>query len=749
MKLKKLFKEEGKYILLLNLLVLVMLGIYFAPSFFSKLPLTYGTDIRTQSFPFYEEFRRKIFQSFETRTLPFYSWSTFLGTNYWASKAFYIVGDPYNYLGLLFKWNFFDLARNLSVLKFLVGANGFYLLLSRYNGKPISKVMCSLAYTFSSWAIFFSGQLIFLSFYSFVPYYLLAVEKYLQDRHYIMYGIMSGLLFGMNYYFFYSLSLFTVIYFTYRYFQVGLEKNMFWKRAIFLICIYILGSFITSFLWIPAVMYVLGVSRFSNHVQLLYSFKVYMHIIYSFFVPNYLYIYRYNLFDTNNHFTREICLYISSLIVFLPQYFKLHHKKDVTYLYLCLSIILLIPSVSSAAQGFGDASFRWVYLIGIMNLIHICYVIDNFEMIDQRLLKVSGIVACLLIGGTFATQLFKQPQILNPHTYVTIIFMILYLVLGVIGTKLNRKILLVIVFLELGISGLINYQIDIRGPKSGEDYNYIDQLTHVLESYPGQLKETIEANDDSAKDDFYRIYVPLNDGYWDYSNNLSMLYDIRGLMTYDSTFAPSFLDMYRLSPDVNQYESDWVFNIEDRNLMDYLNVKYAVVKSGTKLDKSWEVLVNDYNYGLTIYKNNNYRPLGVSYNKKMTTDEYKRNNNTHDFLEYVISDEDINVKDGHAYTHNTYLYPNSLTSLIDSEGDSYMVLTIPYDKGWKVLIDGQEIEYQRVGGGFIGIEVPNGQHSLEMYFVPQGFKLGVILSIIGIITLIFSKKILHIINIHI
>ena len=55
--------------------------------------------------------------------------------------------------------------------------------------------------------------------------------------------------------------------------------------------------------------------------------------------------------------------------------------------------------------------------------------------------------------------------------------------------------------------------------------------------------------------------------------------------------------------------------------------------------------------------------------------------------------------------------------------------TIPYDKGWKAKIDGNEVPVKTFQDAFVRITVPKGKHKIEFSYIPQGFLLGLFLCI--------------------
>lgn len=66
----------------------------------------------------------------------------------------------------------------------------------------------------------------------------------------------------------------------------------------------------------------------------------------------------------------------------------------------------------------------------------------------------------------------------------------------------------------------------------------------------------------------------------------------------------------------------------------------------------------------------------------------------------------------------------------NAEEQTDLVLSIPYDKGWNVTIDGKEVALSPAfGGGMSQIQVPEGSHRIEMRFQSPGFTVGCAASI--------------------
>ncbi|MBO4422843.1 MAG: YfhO family protein, partial [Clostridia bacterium] len=81
-----------------------------------------------------------------------------------------------------------------------------------------------------------------------------------------------------------------------------------------------------------------------------------------------------------------------------------------------------------------------------------------------------------------------------------------------------------------------------------------------------------------------------------------------------------------------------------------------------------------------------------------------------------------------------------------AEGDTVMYTSIPFDKGWTVKVDGKRVKLNadvktgeegysandKVFGALLAFDVPEGEHTIEMSYVPQGFRIGACLAVAGI-----------------
>lgn len=67
-----------------------------------------------------------------------------------------------------------------------------------------------------------------------------------------------------------------------------------------------------------------------------------------------------------------------------------------------------------------------------------------------------------------------------------------------------------------------------------------------------------------------------------------------------------------------------------------------------------------------------------------------------------------------------------------SEGEMFMT-SIPYDDGWKLYCDGEEVETTILLKAFLGAEIPEGEHEIKLVYHSPGIREGFIITITGII----------------
>lgn len=77
-----------------------------------------------------------------------------------------------------------------------------------------------------------------------------------------------------------------------------------------------------------------------------------------------------------------------------------------------------------------------------------------------------------------------------------------------------------------------------------------------------------------------------------------------------------------------------------------------------------------------------------------------------------------------------------ITGSVETEEDQILFLSVPYDGGWLVTVDGKPASVEKALGIFLGIRLSPGTHQVELTYRPVGLVSGAILSGISLLVLL-------------
>jgi len=72
---------------------------------------------------------------------------------------------------------------------------------------------------------------------------------------------------------------------------------------------------------------------------------------------------------------------------------------------------------------------------------------------------------------------------------------------------------------------------------------------------------------------------------------------------------------------------------------------------------------------------------------------------------------------------------------VQAPTDGKVLMTIPYDAGWKVLVDGDTVETQALDDGLVLFDVTAGEHRLSLRFTPPKLLAGLSISLLSLLVL--------------
>ena len=80
----------------------------------------------------------------------------------------------------------------------------------------------------------------------------------------------------------------------------------------------------------------------------------------------------------------------------------------------------------------------------------------------------------------------------------------------------------------------------------------------------------------------------------------------------------------------------------------------------------------------------------------------------------------------------TYWDNRSFKGTVNITDDStWMMTSIPYEKGWTVKVDGKVVETAKVWDSLLAYKITPGEHTIEMTYLPDGFVAGFLISILS------------------
>ncbi|MBR6270821.1 MAG: YfhO family protein [Lachnospiraceae bacterium] len=87
---------------------------------------------------------------------------------------------------------------------------------------------------------------------------------------------------------------------------------------------------------------------------------------------------------------------------------------------------------------------------------------------------------------------------------------------------------------------------------------------------------------------------------------------------------------------------------------------------------------------------------------------------------------------------NSSLTDTSLSGTVNAAESGALLLSIPYDEGWTVKVDGRVAKAEAFSGALMMIRIEKGEHLVSLSYTPRGLVPGAIISGVGLLALILS-----------
>lgn len=93
--------------------------------------------------------------------------------------------------------------------------------------------------------------------------------------------------------------------------------------------------------------------------------------------------------------------------------------------------------------------------------------------------------------------------------------------------------------------------------------------------------------------------------------------------------------------------------------------------------------------------------------------------------------------------HEAIMENGKISCVTEGEEGEYLFLSVPYDEGWEIKVNGKQTEQELFGDCLINIPLKNGENRIEMTYHVQGLKLGgftTALGLAGLTALLIATK---------
>lgn len=755
------------------LVAMAVAACFFVPyMILSEGYFTFFGDFNVQQIPFYQMCHEAIREGNIS-----WNWNTDLGANFVGSYAFYLLGSPFFWITLLFPNRFVPyLMGPLLILKFGFAALTAYLYIRRFTKTSNAAMLGGILYAFSGFSVY---NVFFNHFHEAIiafPLLLLSLELLITENRRGVFALAVAFCAVTNYFFFFGMVVFAVIYFFVRLFSGAIKVQL--ARFITLIFEAVIGLLMSAILLLPAINAILDNSRVSSTLigwnGIMYGKEqIYLNVIQCFFFPPDLPA-RPVFFPGANVKWSSLggWLPVFSMVGVFAWFTNRKGSWQKRLIAIC-AFMALVPILNSAFYAFNTSYYaRWFYMpILIMCLVTVQLSEDMSVDWKCGWRWVMGITLGFTLTIGFFPQKDKAGKIIyglytqsEDYTYVArfwatsvIAIVSLVIVRALISLlRKNRNAFYRTAIACVCVVSVIYANVFIA---TGRAHSYEIKEVMIDSLIEGEVTLDDESN--------FRIDT------YDCVDNTGMYLGLPTINAFHSVVPSSIMEFYKYVGVERSVGSRPETDVPA--LRPLLSVKYLLNRESGKdfVDEDGETLMPDYKYiktsgGYYVYENENYVPYGFSYDYYMTQefcDGYNEDSRSRLMLKAILLNdkqikkygdimqniEDIGYED--TYETGTTLSLSDEAMSIDSKNlaetsaysfdidnygfeakvtrdkESLVFFSVPYDKGWRATVNGQAVEIEKVNVGFMAVSVPSGNSTIrfdyETPLLAEGTKLTI------------------------
>lgn len=750
-------------------ILLFSLYFIFKDFLFNKNVFVY-TDIGADTFNQYYPYLYNLATNIKNHSFSFWNFNYGLGTSLFNNASW--VFDPFAFLTVII--GVITKTRNIIYLMLWMHFTkilAVYFLSRKYFSnffdKKIVINLCALLCSMCGY-LFLWGQHYFLgTSLVFLMLLLVATEEILKNNTLesrIVFILSTAFLLVYSFYTGYMILLFLAFYILYRLLTYQKwELKSFISESLKFIFMVINGIMISSIIFIPSSYNVLTnssrlastgdglvtriVSSFTNSFDFHFLLERFSRLI-----SNNLLFINHGSENFNNYYEMPILFITAFIIFFIVQFIvfkfkeskKSKAKKFIILLNIGIIYLIIFNNISGLIfNAFAYPVYRYTFLIVPMLIYCIGYVINKM-ILDKKISLTLIIISLISTLSIWLSSFYVQERSLHKISCVILLIIMLgYMLLILFRCTKKHKSLILYLFIVLVIGSNIfdNYiSTNNRGILSNRQvlqlYKNVDNTSKVI--------NYLQDKDNS----YYRVEKQ----YYDYSLLSDSLLEFYSTNTvYNSTLNSNVQKYYDyLYPTSNVRGAIKVASIKSDNdvkILSLTNSKYILSNEEISIDglELMERIDNIY-----IYKNKYTDSIAKWYNKTILKSDFEameENKKIDLLLDTAIVDNEVSIdQKSEATIEKFYLANAKIKGKVSTNGKGLLMLSIPKEDGWNVYVNGKKTNIININYGFIGIELKEGTYDIEAKYEVPKMRIGILISILGIVTLIVSSLIIHLYN---
>jgi len=710
-----------------------------------------------------------------TDGFPLWSHSQGLGQNLMAVS----VTDPFSFIVYLFGQN--NLAYGIvwmEICKIILTSVFMYLFFRLWKISPILNILGSVLYCFGGFMIV-GGAWFGFSTEAFLMVFLLySFEKLYRDGTWYLFPLSVALITSnqpINLYFY---GLFLIFYFLFRYFS---SENHSWrnfgKLTLQMTGLTLTGLLISSFFLVSQMQMLLDSPRVggnSSHAAQLLSKPL-------FFIENGIYyataimrLFSNDLIGNGSNFhgwynyLEAPMWYIGILpLLLMPQVFVLgSRRKKIAYgcFFLILLIPVILPFFRYAFWLFTGDYYRgysiFISLFLLFSAIDVLNEVIHGKKINLLLLGVTlGVVFLLLYYPFESTSKFVDTDLRTVIANFIVIYAILVFLLKFEKYRsLVVFVLVVVVGIELAYMNnkTVNNRLAVTRNEMMEKAGYNDYTVDAIGFLKSHDHQYFRVNKDYTSDP--AIHTSFNDA------KVQGYYGSMSYHSFNQKYYIRFLEEMNIIQKGEETQTRAVVGLVAKPLLQNLvSTKYNLCKRSIPpiLRMTYDSIARFGN--VTIMRNNHFLPLGFTYDTYIPESQllscsertreqilqeavaaaepvdpgirslrqFELSDTLHEytFIDY-FKDIDSRKKDTLQITKFT---ENRIKGTISLKEKKLLFFSIPYDKGWHAVVDGNATQPVLCNLGFMGLLLSPGDHHVELYYRPPFYNPSLWITIVSLL----------------